>query len=131
MNSSRCRRRRSSSSSSSGGSGCNNGHGVATSSHKKHKNSEGNDTSGVVTASDKEALISLWLLFISSRSASDKEAGFYIVDLREMSLLKDLQSRKMSKTIGGVLGNMMLLLPRVKRYTSISSGNGSSDTFDD
>lgn len=58
-------------------------------------------------------------------------AGFYIVELREMSLLKDLQFRKMSKTIGGVLGNMMLLLPRVKRYTSISSGNGSSDTFDD
>ena len=60
-----------------------------------------------------------------------EQAGFYIVDLREMSLLKDLQSRKMSKTIGGVLGNLMLLLPRVKRYTSISSGNGSSDTFDD
>ena len=65
------------------------------------------------------------------RRGDMEQAGFYIVDLREMSLLKDLQSRKMSKTIGGVLGNMMLLLPRVKRYTSISSGNGSSDTFDD
>ena len=65
------------------------------------------------------------------RRGDMEQAGFYIVELREMSLLKDLQFRKMSKTIGGVLGNLMLLLPRVKIYTSISSGNGSSDTFDD